>query len=336
MKVLALAIAAAGTVAVVGCSREPRRPPGPRIAIESTTHDFGPLWIGEVVQHTFVVKNEGNILLDLGDVRSTCGCLLHKVSERRIDPGRSAEVVAELHADKAPGPLVKMLRIRTNDADRLWLDLTLTAQLKTLYQVEPALLDVQDLVLGEPRDLVVKVTGTDGTPLRFGTPECKEKGFTVSLRAPSDQGTEVVVRFLGEAFPGRRVFHVSVPTQHPKVPEATLPVQAVVLARLSVEPGDRADFGEVKRAAGGRVEFTVRRRGEAPLTSEPTVLVEEKSSEPRVTARLIPVVEGREWKLVAEVAPGSPGGNLVGRISVRLDAPLEPPHTLTLAGRIVD
>jgi len=139
------------------------------------------------------------------------------------------------------------------------------------------------------------------------------------------------------------MFHVSVPTQHPKVPAATMPVQAVVLARLSVEPGDRVDFGEVKRASGGRVELTVRRRGEAPLASEPNVLVEAKPSagapaeaSPHVTARLVPIVEGREWKLVAEVEPGSPGTNLVGRISIRLDAPLEPPHTLTLAGRIVD
>jgi hypothetical protein len=331
--------------ALAGCDRGP---PAPRAKLAESSHEFGALWVGEVVRHSFEVKNAGDRPLEFGDVRSTCGCLLHELTTRRVEPGATASIVAELHADKGPGRLVKSLRVGTNDPKLPWIDLTLAADLTTLYELDPLMVDVQDLVLGEPRDLVVELVGRDGTPLVLGTPTCTEKGFSVSTRAATKERCEVVVRFEGEAFPGRRLFHASLPTGHPRVPEATIPIQAVVQTRLLVEPSDRADFGDVARARGGQLEFRVRRRGATPLAADPVAVVELNSTrgrppvpgvaaqDPDVRARLEPVEPGREWKLVVEVAPGSPGSSLIGRVSVKLDAPFEPPHTLTLTGRIVD
>ena len=334
---LALLLAAAA-----GCSRETG--PAARVAVAPTRHEFGRLWIGEVVRHPFRVANSGDLALKFGDVRSTCGCLLHQISTREVAPGGAAEIVAELHADRGPGRLEKMLRIATNDPGRPWLELVLGAELEVLYEIDPPLLDVQELVLGESAERVVTLTGRDGTELSFGTPVCPEKGFSASVRDATPRRAEIVLRFDGETRPGRRLFRLGVPTGHPRVPEATIAVQAVVHPRLTVEPGDRIDFGDVVRSRGARVEQLVRARGREPLASAPVATVELGPRRPappdrpavEVVARVEPVVEGREWRLVVEIAPGSPGEGVIGRVSVRLDAPLEPPQTLTLAGRIVD
>jgi hypothetical protein len=335
----ALAVALLGAAA--GCSR---RSAGPHLEIAAATHEFGPLWIGEVVRHAFAVKNSGTQPLEFGEVRSTCGCLLHELSTRSLPPGASTQIVAELHADKGPGRLAKMLRIATNDPQRRWLELALAADLRVLYALEPPMVDAADLVLGEARDVVVKLSCLDGSALTFGTPQCPEKGFSASVRAVATDSAEIVVSFSGESWPGRRLFPVSVPTGHPRVPAATIPVQAVVLPRLKIEPTDRIDFGTVERARGARVELKVSHRGSRPLKTPPEAAValarpsrfSEPAPAPDVAARIEPLVAGREWRLVVEVAAGSPGSSIVGRLTLRAAAPLEPPQVLTLTGRIVD
>jgi len=331
-----LLAAAIGT----GCARQP---PAARLVIDGTRHDFGTLWVGEVKRHSFRVENRGTLPLEFGAVRSTCGCLLHELSARRVEPGQAATLTVELHADRGAGPLEKQLSVETNDFERRTLVLDLSARLETLYKLEPPLLDVGDLVLGEPRDLTVKLTVTDGSELALGPAHCPETSFTASARATSRDSAEIALRFEGDAWPGRRLFRVGLPTGHPRVPEATIPVQAVVLPRLSIEPGDRVDFGSVARARGGEVALRVVARGKAALAA-PTAVVElggtakpdDPSAAPRVAARIEPIVEGRQWRLVVAVEPGSPGGALIGRVLLRHAAPHEPPHTLTLTGRIVD
>ena len=48
--------------------------------IESTRHSFGALWLGEESEQLFQLHNAGDATLHLGEVRSTCGCLVAKLS----------------------------------------------------------------------------------------------------------------------------------------------------------------------------------------------------------------------------------------------------------------
>jgi len=328
---------------LAACDGAPKRPYHPIVFAAEQKQDFGALWIGEVRRREFVVENRGDQLLRLDPVTSNCGCLVAKLDPKEIAPGGKSVVTAEFHADKGPATLAKRISIGTNDPAVEWLTFDLSAETKPLYEFTPPLIDWPGLVLGDPASIDVKVKVADGSKVTYGAPAKLEAGFTAAMKEASADGPTLEVRFEGEARPGRRLIHVVVPTDHPRVPELRVPVQSVVSPRLVAEPAGLLDFGNVARKTGATRQVVIRHRGRAPLTAEPTVTVEagfgrdgQVEAPPAVTATLTATTPGREWRLDAVVAPGAEGSGLVGRLVVRLDAPGEPPLSLTLAGRLHD
>ncbi len=329
---------------LTACSRQPPPPPPHPIAVAAeSSFDFGTLWIGEVRQKVFHVENRGGKPLVFDPIRSSCGCLIARIEPKRLEAGASGELTAELHADKGPTRLEKGIFVGTNDPDHEWLSFALIATTRTLYDCKPPLLDLPELVLGDSSDHSISVTVADGSPVKFGAPQTPERGFSTTVTDSTPTSATLRIRFDGVTLPGRRLFHVVVPTDHPLVNELRMPVQAIVLPRLVANPPDRIDFGDVVRRDGATREVVIRRRSQSRFAVPPTVRVEvdrkrsaDDDEPPLVTAELVERVSGDEWVLVIAVAPGSPGRGLVGRVVVRLALENEPPLSLTLTGRFTE
>jgi hypothetical protein len=297
--------------------------------------------MGEVHRRVFRVRNGGDSTLYLGEVRSTCGCLAAAISSKDLEPGATAEITAELHADKGPGRLDKLLRIATNDAARPWIDLELGCDVAVLYELDPPFTDLPDLVLGEARDVEIGARGADGKPVDFAEATRIERGFTASVEKTAPAAARVRLRFTGSAPPGRRLFHVVFPATHLLVRELRIPVQAFVLPRLQLSPGDRIDFGRVTRASGAKVEVLVRSRSREPLAGQPSVIVDltggrrgDAAGPPPIRVETETIEPGREWKLAVILEKDAELDALVGRLTVRIDAPDEPPQLLALTGTL--
>jgi hypothetical protein len=256
-------------------------------------------------------------------------------------------MVAELHADKGPARLDKVISIGTNDPARPWLQFLLSADTKALYEFAPPLVDLKELVLGERHSLEVPVRVVDGQAVEYGIPEVPAPGFSARIAKESGTTARVTLEFDGTGTSVRRLFHVTIPSDHPRVPKLSIPVQALIHGRLRAEPGDRLDFGVFRRADGATRHVMLHHRGTMPLTLDPTVEVQAwpgrkppsgvvaAADQPAaVTVTLTPVEPGRSWEIEAVVAPGAAGGGLFGRLLIRLDLPDEPALTLALAGRI--
>ncbi|MSP15178.1 MAG: DUF1573 domain-containing protein [Myxococcales bacterium] len=337
---------ALGSVVLDFCSPPPP-PPHPVVIASANRHDFGPLWIGEARQQRFTIRNDGGKQLVLDPVRSSCGCLVASLAKNRLAPGETTELVAEIHADRGPAQLDKYITVGTNDPAVAWLPFQLLTETRALYAYSPPMIDLQALVLGDPFEIEVPITMADGNAVHFGTPKTPIAGFSSRLKGiePGVAATSVtlVVRFDGASRPGRTLFHVTLPSDHPLVARANITIQSIVNPRLVSQPADLLDFGAIARADGALREVIVRSRAKEPLAIAPTVKVEtsivrrpDAVDLPDVTASLVEQVAGREWKLTATVAPGSAGKVIVGRIVVSVDLEGEPPLSLTLAGRLLD
>jgi hypothetical protein len=64
-------------------------PAMPLPVIEHSVHDFGTLPAGQAVVHDFQIRNTGTAWLEIQRVRTSCGCLVGKVTPKRIAPGKS-------------------------------------------------------------------------------------------------------------------------------------------------------------------------------------------------------------------------------------------------------
>lgn len=326
-------------IVVAGCG-----PRGPKVDAAAQRADLGALWIGEERDHEFVVANRGDAPLVLGEVRSTCGCLLAEFSRDDVAPGTERRVPVRFRADKSLGHVEKELHLGTNDPAAPWLVFTLAADVAALYTFDPPAVVWRELVVGEPATQRVTIAVADGSAPHFRAPQSPQTGFTATLVAPEATTTNggaaaiVELAFDGHAQVGSYLFHVVVPGDHPRVAEARVPVEAVVHGRLDLPDGELVDFGTVAAAAGSRVTKRVRLRGRAPLAAAtPTATVHLGPSAAAAIAATWSIDEpGRAWTLALSVAPGSSAGSLVGRVDLSLPGSDEPPRALTLAGRVVD
>lgn len=95
---------------------------GPRIKIEPKNFDFGHVSYGETVETSFVVRNEGQAVLEIRRVGTSCSCTTAKVDKEKIDPGESVRLsvvydsgaMGEFHGK---GKQERIIYVRSNDPE---------------------------------------------------------------------------------------------------------------------------------------------------------------------------------------------------------------------------
>jgi hypothetical protein len=72
--------------------------PLPAFTFEKTSHDFGTIKEGDVVEHVFKFKNTGDAPLIIQNATGSCGCTVPTYSKESIAPGETGEIVAEFNS----------------------------------------------------------------------------------------------------------------------------------------------------------------------------------------------------------------------------------------------
>jgi hypothetical protein len=88
---------------------------GPTISWDKTTYDFGDIYQGDKVEHTFKFVNAGKQPLVLTNVQVTCGCTTPKGWPRDpIMPGDKAEIVVQFDSANKIGRQNKVVTVVSN------------------------------------------------------------------------------------------------------------------------------------------------------------------------------------------------------------------------------
>lgn len=88
---------------------------GPIVVCESFFH-FGTRDSGGTVEHSFVIQNKGDEVLEISKTGGCCGAEV-TLSIYRIEAGRSAEVKIVLSLEKRHGPVSKSIYLANNSAN---------------------------------------------------------------------------------------------------------------------------------------------------------------------------------------------------------------------------
>lgn len=119
---------------VTGAVNSSKTGSAPNIACDEPTYDFGELLNNRDIRHTYVVKNIGDMPLEISDVRTSCGCTIARISKKTVPPGDEAEVTAVLKLRGRRGHQRKSFNVVSNDPDTPWLSLYM--QGKALKEVD--------------------------------------------------------------------------------------------------------------------------------------------------------------------------------------------------------
>ncbi len=85
-----------------------------QITFEETSHDFGNIQQGVVVEYTFKFKNTGNAPFVISNVRTTCGCTATKWPREPIAIGQNAEITAQFNSAGKSGAQNKVITVISN------------------------------------------------------------------------------------------------------------------------------------------------------------------------------------------------------------------------------
>lgn len=99
------------------------RPGGaPAISLETTRLELGDVPNGEIVTRDVLVRNDGDAVLQIQDLSTSCGCTTARLEPMHIEPGADASLRIAFdsgaHGPNLTGPMVRQVYITSNDPAR--------------------------------------------------------------------------------------------------------------------------------------------------------------------------------------------------------------------------
>ena len=122
----------------------------PDLQVETPTFDFGKVYQGETVPHVFEFTNQGDEILHIDRVSSSCGCTAVLVSEKNIPPGGKGELKANFDSTRFRGAISKTIYLYSNDPVRPVMQFHLKGNVLEIVAVEPSQVNFGKVEAGKP------------------------------------------------------------------------------------------------------------------------------------------------------------------------------------------
>ena len=160
-----------------------------KIVAEEPIHDFGEMWIGPALEHTFVIENKGQSPLKISSVRPSCGCTVAGKYPSTIAPGEKGSFPFKIASKKLRGKYEKSIKVYSNDPDMPELQLKLRGVCKRYIDVVPTNAYFGKITNDEPRENILKITNNTDKPLEVSLSKAEDGKFKFEL-VETEKGKE--------------------------------------------------------------------------------------------------------------------------------------------------
>ena len=141
--------------------------PRPIIKPVSDEHNFGSVWVGPQLKHSFTIKNEGQAPLEISAVKPSCGCTIAGEYPRRLEPGQSGEFPFAMNSSKLRGNFSKSITVTSNDPVTSSLRLTLRGEVKQYVEITPQTATFGRITDQEPKTRELTIVNNTDKPLEL-------------------------------------------------------------------------------------------------------------------------------------------------------------------------
>src|SRR6516165_9561353 len=112
---------------------------GPKIQFATPVFDFGQLQSGEVAKYTFMFTNVGDQLLEIKDVRPSCGCTTAGAWDRGVEPGKTGSIPVQFNSGSSSGVIGKTVIVLCNDPGQTNIVLQIKGTIWKPVELTPAI-----------------------------------------------------------------------------------------------------------------------------------------------------------------------------------------------------
>ncbi len=139
---------------------------GPKIFFESEDIDLGKLVQGESKEFSFVVYNKGDAVLDITEVRPTCGCTSTGKNNFSLKPGQKSSIPFTFNTGNFSGEQHKSMSVRSNDPEKPTVNLHFRALIESMVNIDPSYISMSAPVIGNAVSQAFKITNQYSFPLK--------------------------------------------------------------------------------------------------------------------------------------------------------------------------
>jgi hypothetical protein len=82
--------------------------------LDSATYEFGTVKEGDIVEHSFKFRNDGEFPLIINNVTASCGCTIPEWPREPIAPDEESSILVRFNSKGKPGPQVKTITVYAN------------------------------------------------------------------------------------------------------------------------------------------------------------------------------------------------------------------------------
>ena len=312
----------------------------PRAVVAERELKLGTVAPGDPVVATFRVENTGGAPLTLepkNPVPFIAG-VESSVGGAPVPPGGTGTVTIRIRSDKLSGPGTVVVPVATNDPAAAKLELRVTVEVKPLLFADPGYARYNVVQKEREGTIAQKVWSSDGAAFRVLSVEAPLPALRTTFReATGDErradvpGSQwrVETTLAADAPVGALAGDVVIVTDHPRQKKLYVPLSGFVRPVIAVTPPE-AELGDVDASRPFRFVLDVK-----SFASEAITLERAECDLKGATVEIVPVLEGRAWKVRVSVAAGLPEGPLSGTVRIFTASAKAPRIDVPVRGRLV-
>jgi hypothetical protein len=222
-------------------AQHPATTNAPRIVCDEPVYDYGVVDASTVVEHTFTIRNEGTLTLEISRVHASCGCTVASISSQSVPPGGESKIASRLSLQGRSGPQQKTIVIDSNDPQTPQLVLTLKGVVGAAINVQPQQIVLPRVPPGSTPTANVILSSGDGAEYAVTAVESTSERLEAKVNAIEERKTyRVDVAMKDPLDSGVFNATVVIRTDHPKRGVIEVPVTFVALREMVIAPREIA------------------------------------------------------------------------------------------------
>ena len=305
---------------------------GPHIHFYETEYNFGVVNEGDIISHKFKFINIGTDTLQVS-ARSTCSCTAAVLSDKNIPPGYSGEILIQYNTAGRKGFSSQSVDVRTNNPEKSWVRLTLSATVKAGIKVVPDRLWLDEVAIDEEVSREIFVIDPGDSTLKVESVEVSE-GITAKILPVQDNTTgfraiPVKLSIKSGTRLGNFEKQITIHTNNPIRSEIVVPISGIVLGELKAFPPS-IFFGEVRQDNTATREITL-----SPTNGKRLVIARAVSSSPYISTEVKTIEGGSKFKLVVTLQAPQNATTIRDNIPIYINGNNESAIEIPLYARVV-
>ena len=206
--------------------------PVPKIEVKQAEFDFGEIFQGDKVNHTFVFYNRGEAPLVIDRVKSSCGCTAALLSSKQILPGEEGTIKATFDSARFQGDIHKAIMLYSNAPGAGSTRFTIKGKVKPVAEADPERVDFGKIKIGSEKRLSFTMINRWDKELKIENVRTSNTAVSALTDAdalsPGAPVTFTVVARPVESSPHLRGY-VLIRTDYAVLGEIRVPIQGVII-----------------------------------------------------------------------------------------------------------